>query len=181
MFTTSAAIAFKMILLVTAFLCNIIFGEMLVFQTVVMPGIAKLDDGEFLRAFQAIDGVIQANEPVFVSTWIGSVLFIVVAAICGVVWSPLVGNADGVLEESWQAIGLLVAALAWLVCQWSTLRFNIPRNNRVKALNIAGMKSGEKVVERTYFEATWNKWHLFRTVLFGMVALYLLVLLLIIN
>jgi len=177
-----SASAFNIILLITAFLCSTIFGEMFIFLTIVMPGIAKLDDGEFLHAFQVIDGVIQANEPTFLFFWIGSVLGIVGTAIYGVVSSPLVGNTTNTaLEESWQAIGLLVAALAWLVCQVVTLTINVPRNNRIQSLDIANMDYQEKLAERVYFEATWNKCHFFRTVLFGMASLYLLVLLLVVN
>ena len=175
------SIAFNAILLLTNFLCNIVFGEMLVFQTVIMPGIAKLDDGDFLRAFQVIDGIIQNNEPIFVFVWIGSVLSIVITTVCGVVMSPLVKSVDNVLQEPWQAIGLLTAAAAWLVCQYITVTINIPRNNRVKALDIANLKPLEKAVERTFFEPTWTKWHRFRTVLFGSVSFYLLVLLLVVN
>merc|ERR1719379_448592 len=131
---------------------------MLIFLTIVMPGIAGLDDGEFLRAFQVMDGIIQAGDPVFMLCWVGSVLCIVGTAIYGVVRGPLVGNTtDTSLEEPWQAIGLVVAALAWIVCQVVTFTVNIPRNNRVQALDIANMESEDQLEERTYFEATWNK------------------------
>ena len=42
-----------------------------------MPGIAKLDDGGYLRTFQVIDGVIQKNQPIFVTIWIGSIIALV--------------------------------------------------------------------------------------------------------
>mgnify|MGYP000408645177 CR=1 FL=1 len=42
-----------------------------VFAIVVMPGIATLDDLAFLRAFKAIDRVIQDNQPVFMIVWGG--------------------------------------------------------------------------------------------------------------
>ena len=169
---------FQAILLVATFLCNIVFGEMLVFLTVVMPGIAKLDDGDYLRAFQVIDGVIQANEPVFVFVWIGSVLAIVASAICGFVLSDIVSTTDTVVN-TWQLVGLLIATVAYLICQKTTFTINVPLNNRVKVLDIARMKNGELALERQNFESKWCKWHFFRTVLFGLVALYLLVLLLV--
>lgn len=177
---STSTVTFQAILLVTTFLCNIIFGEMLVFQTVVMPGIAKLDDGAYLRAFQVIDGVIQDNEPVFVFTWIGSVFGIVLTAICGVVLSDVVDSTDDVLN-TWQLAGLIAATVAYLICQKTTFTINVPLNNRVKVLDVARMKDEEKAVEREHFQSKWVKWHFFRTVLFGLVALYLLVLLLVVH
>lgn len=176
---STSSIIFNTLLLVTAFLCTVVFGEMIIFQTVIMPGIAKLDDGAFLHAFQLIDGVIQSNEPVFVCLWIGSVIAIVATAVCGVVLSPVVSTTDNVLTETWQVVGLIFATLAWLVCQKTTFSINVPRNNRVKMLDIANLKAEESAVERAYFEATWNFWHKFRTILFGLSSFYLLVLLLV--
>merc|ERR1712107_548646 len=144
-----------------------------------MPGIAKLDDGAYLRAFQVIDGV-QANEPVFVFCWIGSVVAIIGTAVSGVALSTVVSNTDDVLNE-WQVTGLIVATLAFLVCQKTTITINIPLNNRVQSLDLDRMKAEEKAVERQHFEPTWMKWHCFRTVLFGLVSLYLLVLLSVVN
>ena len=44
------------------------------FAAVVMPGIAKLSDREFLLAFKQMDGIIQNNQPAFMFVWVGSVL-----------------------------------------------------------------------------------------------------------
>mmetsp|Transcript_27757 Transcript_27757/g.81500 ORF Transcript_27757/g.81500 Transcript_27757/m.81500 type:complete len:174 (-) Transcript_27757:108-629(-) len=170
---SASPVIFKIFLLITAFLCTVVFGKMLVFQTVVMPGIAKLDDGAYLRAFQVIDGIIQGNEPIFVFFWFGSVISIVSTCIYGIV---LDASGDNFLATP-ELIGLSVATLAWLVCQWTTITINVPRNNRVKVLDLVQMVE-EKAYEREYFEATWLKWHLFRTVLFGLVSIFLLVLLL---
>lgn len=177
---STSAIIFQTILLIAVFLCNIVFGEMLVFQTVVMPGIAKLDDGAYLRAFQVIDGIIQDNEPIFVFVWIGSVVAIVITAICGVVLSDVVDSTDDVLN-TWQLAGLMAATFLWLVCQKVTFGINVPLNNRVKLLDVARMKSEEKALERSHFEPTWLKWHGRRTVLFALSSFYLLVLLLVMN
>jgi hypothetical protein len=48
-----------------------------------MPGIKRLDDGGFIRAFQVIDGVIQNDQPVFIFVWVGSVLTLIAAALLG--------------------------------------------------------------------------------------------------
>ena len=39
-----------------------------------MPGLSSLNDREFIRAFQVADAVIQNNQPLFMLTWIGSIV-----------------------------------------------------------------------------------------------------------
>jgi uncharacterized membrane protein len=56
---------FQALLLLAAFLCSLVAGLLFTFAIVVMPGIAKLNDRDFVRTFQAIDGVIQNNQPAF--------------------------------------------------------------------------------------------------------------------
>ncbi|CAB9522731.1 Domain of unknown function (DUF1772) [Seminavis robusta] len=170
---------FQISLLVATFLCTVVFGEMLVFQTVVMPGIAKLDDGAYLRAFQVIDGVIQDNEPIFVATWIGSVLVILASIVIAIIATAASG-IDNVLTTA-QLVGLIIATLAWLVCQRTTFTINVPLNNRVKFLDLSHMNATEKNMERKHFEGTWLKWHLFRTIIMGLVSVYLLILVLVVE
>jgi uncharacterized membrane protein len=76
--------AFHAVLLLAAFLCSLAAGLLFAFAIVVMPGIKKLDDRCFIRAFQAIDGVIQNSQPVFLFVWMGSALAIVVAAVMAI-------------------------------------------------------------------------------------------------
>jgi len=44
-----------------------------------MPGISSLTDREFIRAFQAMDGIIQDNQPLFILVWVGSAVAVIVA------------------------------------------------------------------------------------------------------
>ena len=76
------ATAFESSLFVSAFLVTTVFGIMLVFAIVATPGIARLGDGDYLRAFQVIDGVVQDKQPVFYFVWIGAV----VATVIGRRW-----------------------------------------------------------------------------------------------
>ena len=61
-------------LISSAFLCSLITGFILIFAIVVMPGISRFEDKEFLKAFQLIDGIIQNNQPIFLLIWLGSCL-----------------------------------------------------------------------------------------------------------
>jgi len=59
---------FQVTLIVATFLCTLVTGFVFAFAVVVMPGLRTLNDGEFLRAFQVMDRVIQNNQPVFCSS-----------------------------------------------------------------------------------------------------------------
>ena len=54
------------------------------FAVVVMPGIAKLTDKEYLLAFKHMDGIIQNNQPLFILVWAGSILSVIITLILGI-------------------------------------------------------------------------------------------------
>ena len=70
-------------LIVSTLLCALVTGFIFTYAVVVMPGFAKLDDRDFIRAFQVTDGVIQNNQPLFMLAWIGSIVSIVATMILG--------------------------------------------------------------------------------------------------
>ena len=47
--------------------CALVAGLLFAFAVVVMPGLRWLGDREFPGAFRAVDGVIQAAQPVFLA------------------------------------------------------------------------------------------------------------------
>src|SRR4029450_9546392 len=65
---------FEAVLMVAADLGSVVAGFLFACAVVVMPGIRRLDDGAFIRAFQTIDRIIQDNQPLFLFVWVGSVL-----------------------------------------------------------------------------------------------------------
>ena len=56
--------------------CSLVTGFIFTYAVVVMPGLSKLNDKEFIRAFQVTDGIIQNNQPLFMLTWVGSIISI---------------------------------------------------------------------------------------------------------
>ena len=60
-------------LLVSTLLCTLVAGFVFTYAIVVMPGFGKLNDREFIQAFQATDGIIQNNQPLFMFVWVGSI------------------------------------------------------------------------------------------------------------
>ncbi len=139
----------------TALLCSLVAGFLFAFAIVVMPGIGALNDLDFLKAFRAIDLVIQKNQPVFIIVWIGSAL----AAI-----------GSGVLSV-WQMEGLdrvmvITAAAIYIVgVQVPTVVFNVPLNNRLQALDLEDLSETEVAEERRSFEIPWLRWNWIRTVI----------------
>ncbi len=154
----------------TTLSCALVAGVVFGFAVVVMPGIAKLSDREFLQAFKLMDGIIQNRQPIFMLVWVGSIVSVVLMLVLGTL------QLRGVeLYLMWFASGLYLLAV-----QGPTLRFNIPLNNAVQALEIELLNAQELADARTQFEAPWNRWNRFRTLtaIASVVALLVLQLLL---
>ena len=66
-------------ILSSALVAGLVFG----FAAVVMPGINKLSDRDFLLAFKHMDEVIQNNQPVFMLVWTGSIVLVTGTLILG--------------------------------------------------------------------------------------------------
>ena len=64
----------SLLLIISILLCGIVTGFIFTFAVVVMPGLSKLSDREFIRAFQVTDEVIQNKQPLFIFTWVGSIV-----------------------------------------------------------------------------------------------------------
>ena len=161
---------FVFALVLAILLCTLVSGLLFGFAVVVMPGVAKLSDRDFLLAFKHMDGIIQNNQPLFILVWVGSILSVLLSAILGT------------MDLSGQE-----AVLLWIGCGWyllgvqlPTIVFNIPLNNTIQALEIDKLNESELTNSRVNFEAKWNRWNDIRTIN-GIIAvstfLYLLYLL----
>jgi uncharacterized membrane protein len=159
---------FEIVLIVAAFLCSLVAGFVFAFAVVVMPGIRKLKDGDFIRAFQVIDRIIQDNQPLFMLAWIGSTVALVVSAGFGVV--ELTGGNRLLL--------IVAACLYFFVVQLPTVVVNIPLNNKLQKLDVELMNEHEHQVARADFETRWNRWNAIRTLFACLVSILLLLLLL---
>ena len=54
--------AFQVALFLATLLCALVAGFLFAFAVIVMPGIGRLPDREFVRAFQEMDGIIQRGQ-----------------------------------------------------------------------------------------------------------------------
>ncbi|MDG1550380.1 MAG: DUF1772 domain-containing protein [Candidatus Poseidoniaceae archaeon] len=155
-------------LMLSILFCSLVAGLLFGFAIVVMPGIAKLTDKEYLLAFKHMDGIIQNNQPLFILVWAGSILSVIVTLVLGVM------NLNGM-----QMYLLSTASVLYLLgVQLPTFRFNIPLNNSLQSLDIETLNETESILFRSDFEASWNRWNIFRTVnAIVTVSIFLLVLL----
>ena len=159
---------FQITLALATLLCSLVAGFVFAFAVVVMPGIGKLADGEFLRAFQVIDRVIQNNQPLFMLVWLGSVLALLAAAVLG--FRQLDGSGRLLMGAS---------VLVYLFgVQLPTATINVPLNNKVQALQIADTEDAALATARPEFESRWVFWNWVRTILAVLVSVLLIVLLL---
>ena len=169
--TSDYSASFEVGLYLSTLLVTIVFAWLLVFAIVIMPGIAKLDDdGGYLRAFQVIDGVIQKNQPIFVTIWISSVIALVTFNV--LVFTQL-GDADDD-DDKLTKLLVTISNIAYLITQVTTFTKNVPLNNRVQTLDIAKLDNFTKKSERDKFEKSWIFWNNLRTIIMGIVSLYLM-------
>jgi uncharacterized membrane protein len=159
---------FELTLIIATLLCSLVAGLVFAFAVVVMPGIATLGDGAFLRAFQVMDRVIQRNQPLFLLVWIGSAIALLASAALGF----------GQLGGTGRLLMVAAVLLYLLGVQLPTVTINIPLNNTVQALEIDAMDETALAAARHAFEPRWNTWNSIRTVLAMVAAVLLLVLLL---
>jgi len=158
---------FDVALLISAFLCSIVAGFLFAYAVVIMPGIARLDDRGFLKAFQVTDRVIQDNQPLFILAWLGSILAVIAAAVLAI--GRLAGFELFLME---------LAALSYILgVQAPTFAINLPLNRQLQALKIDGMDDSSAGTERNNFEQRWNAANRARAVIAAGVTFALLVLL----
>jgi uncharacterized membrane protein len=154
--------------LLSALLCSLVAGLVLAFAVVVMPGIKALGDRAYLKSFKAVDRVIQDNQPIFMSVWLGSVIALLASTVLGI-W-----RLEGV-----DRILLLVACTIYILgVQLPTVVVNVPLNNHLQSRDLDTMPESELRVTRENFDSRWLRWNTFRTAVATLTTVLLLVLLL---
>jgi len=140
-------------LVFAAMTCSLVTGFIFTYAVVVMPGFSKLNDKEFLRAFQVTDGVIQNNQPLFMLTWVGSII-----SVLSVIAISIFSLG---FSEAW--IIFIVGLIYLLGVQGITISIHLPLNNRIQSIDINNMNNQSLNEERTKFEFRWNYFNKIRT------------------
>ena len=147
--------------------CSLVTGFIFTYAVVVMPGLSTLNDKEFIRAFQVTDGIIQNNQPLFMLTWVGSIIAILSSIIIAIVF---VG-----ISETWLIV--LVGVVYLLGVQGITISIHIPLNNHLQQVNIDELNAERLSKERIKFESKWNNFNIIRTIIAFSVSVILLLIL----
>ena len=147
--------------------CSLVGGFIFTYAIVVMPGLSNLNDKDFLRAFQVTDAVIQNKQPLFMFTWIGSIVAMLTTILVSLV---SVG-----LSETW--LILLIAAAYFLGVQGITVAIHIPLNNHIHNVKIEELNDETLANERLKFETRWIFFNYIRTSIAISVSVLMLILL----
>ena len=145
-------------------LCSLVTGFVLTYAIVVMPGLSKLDDKEFIKAFQVTDGIIQNNQPIFILIWVGSIISVVSTIIISIFTLGLL--------EAWK---IIFVSLVYLIgVQAITIIIHLPLNRRIQKIDINSTNLQSLNEERKNFETKWNYFNNIRTVIAFLVTLFFL-------
>ena len=154
-------------LILSITLCSLVSGFIFTYAIVVMPGLSNLSDRDFITAFQVTDAVIQNNQPVFMFTWVGSIVSFVTTIVTSVISFGL--------AETWLVV--LLSVIYLLGVHGVTLAVHIPLNNHVQKVVIEELNDEAIKHERVQFERKWNVFNNIRTSISVSTTLLLLILL----
>ena len=141
------------LVLVSTLSCALVTGFVFTYAVIVMPGLAKLTDREFIRAFQVTDGVIQNNQPIFMIVWVGSVISVI---------STLIVSLMG--PYSVETVLVIIAGFVYLLgVQGLTVLVHLPLNRRIQTVNVEERDASALREERLLFETRWIRFNWIRT------------------
>ena len=148
-------------------LCALAAGFILTYAIVVMPGLSKLDDKEFIKAFQVTDGIIQNNQPIFILIWVGSIISVLGTIITSILSLGIV--------EAWLII--FVGVIYLLGVQVITISIHLPLNKHIQKIDINSTNSQTLSEVRKNFETKWNYFNNIRTsIALFVILIFLLIL-----
>eukprot|EP00977_Amphora_coffeiformis_P003544 scaffold683_cov164-Amphora_coffeaeformis.AAC.4 len=166
----SLSTAHVAVLAAACFLGTTVYAFSLLFAVAIMPGLDSLEDDQaYLQAFQAIDSTIQNNQPLFILSWVGSMLTALALAVLTTRKSACHGLSTR--RRTW----MVVSCIIFLVGHVITVAQNIPRNNALHALMINEASEDTLASMRQDFAGPWCTWNSLRTVLFGVASIYWLI------
>ena len=154
-------------LFLSVLFCALATGFILTYSIVVMPGLSKLDDKAFIKAFQVTDRIIQNNQPIFILIWLGSIISVFFTIIVSVISLEIV--------EAWL---IIFAGIIYLFgVQGITISIHLPLNKHIQKIDINSTNSQTLSDERKNFETKWNYFNNIRTgIALFVVLIFLLIL-----
>lgn len=144
---------FEIAIFITTLFCSLVAGLVFTFAIIVMPGIKNLEDLTYIQSVKAMDRVIQDNQPVFITVWLGSAVTMIISTVLGMCQLDILDR-----------IVLLVACILFIFGVYlPTITINIPLNNRIQSLDLETMTEEEISQSKKEFEESWLWWNSIRT------------------
>ena len=143
------------LLLTSTLFCALVTGFVFTYAVIVMPGLAKLGDKEFIRAFQVTDEVIQNNQPIFMIVWMGSVVSVIGTMITAFITPYSIQTALVIMTGFVYLLGV----------QGLTVFVHLPLNKRIQGVSVADADSSALREQRLLFEARWIRFNWIRTLI----------------
>ena len=155
------------LLILSILLCSLVTGFIFTYAIVVMPGLSKLKDKEFIRAFQVTDAIIQNNQPIFMLIWVGSIISVLSLIISSVI---IIGISESLLT-------IIIGTIYLFGVQGLTIGIHLPLNNQIQKVNTEELDDQKLHEERLNFERKWNFFNNIRTIIAFFITLMFIVIL----
>ena len=155
------------LLILSILLCSLVTGFIFTYAIVVMPGLSKLKDKEFIRAFQVTDEIIQNNQPIFMLIWVGSIISVLSLMISSVI---IIGISESLLT-------IIIGTIYLFGVQGVTIGIHLPLNNQIQKVNTEELDDQKLHEERLNFERKWNFFNNIRTIIAFFITLMFIVIL----
>ncbi|WP_211978482.1 anthrone oxygenase family protein [Brevibacterium sp. W7.2] len=147
-------------LLAAATLTNgLLAGLFFAFVCAISPAYRRLDDGEFVRGFRAINSVIL--RPTFLVVFVGAPLTAVAAAVTGTLRIGVEPGELGIASDPAGMALLWIGAAASVVSFLITATVSVPLNQGLDRAPI--LTPADHTAARVTFETRWNRANLART------------------
>ena len=136
-------------LFTAAILTGLSAGLFYAWQISVIPGTRKVIDITYLETMQSINREIL--NPTFYMIFFGCLILLAISAI----------QQYNIGITFWFLLG---ATLTYLLGTFGVTVFgNVPLNDTLDAMDLAGLAEGEAKEFRHFYEQKWNRFHLIRT------------------
>lgn len=139
-------------LIIATLFSGLIAGLFYAWSISVTPGIGRINDESYLRAFQSMNRAI--INPLFLIAFMGLVVLLI--------FLSYLYYSNPLTTQFWFI--LFAAALYIGGVMLITIAGNIPLNNSLEALTIETMSTEQMVAFRAAFENKWNRLNTIRTV-----------------
>ena len=147
-------------LLAAATLANgLLAGLFFAFVCAISPAYRRLDDGEFVRGFRAINSVIL--RPTFLVVFVGAPLTAVAAAVTGTLRIKVEPGGLGIASDPAGMALLWIGAAASVVSFLITATVSVPLNQGLDRAPV--LTPADHTAARVTFETRWNRANLART------------------